>query len=587
MFPQDILEFPRGIRSLPLKDNTLCRRVSRTDVTPEGSVAIQLLTLKKDKMTKRPEMWRLEIIRATNLISVTKKLSNPYCEITWRGPAEKNGRTLVFTTWQEVGVTKVKERTVHPEYKRDNDDNVFDLPPVWTEAELERRGPSHAGPLTGGGWVSRNNIPSPPKQNPSWGASLGKLIGSSVSSSVDDDNAELVEEEEEEDEDPTKAAEEKRQKDAERLQFDISVAITKETANRVEMTKLLWAAEEKERVCMGNEERSMRAHIVEMELERCEPYVIKQNQYSKQFGKLTANIQSPPSLLTRARFMMGEEVDAGGLRVICQDPSTNKLFTVTTLSILYPEDEVELTTQLNRLVGNQHQNIVKVLDYSVHQIRAYNARGFASVNERMAIIILEKLDGMLATDYINSLSDADFNDETFQHLLKQIASGLVCLHEEGIVHRNMCPEAVMVQTNMGLANKRLRGGPVTSPKPRCRLGEYWVLYNPRKVGCEYSNGRADWGAQSTMPPDAVRGRVTEKSDVYAFGLCVYFWATGGLSLKDRLPMTAQALEKIKAQIPLKWGIWVHSLLRMCLQVNPDVRASAKEVLEFLSTRIGR
>jgi serine/threonine protein kinase len=65
-------------------------------------------------------------------------------------------------------------------------------------------------------------------------------------------------------------------------------------------------------------------------------------------------------------------------------------------------------------------------------------------------------------------------------------------------------------------------------KPVCELGDYWFLANPRKPGCKFSAGRADWGFTHTVPPEVLFNQaITDRSDIWAFGICVFNWATEG------------------------------------------------------------
>lgn len=117
-------------------------------------------------------------------------------------------------------------------------------------------------------------------------------------------------------------------------------------------------------------------------------------------------------------------------------------------------------------------------------------------------------------------------------------------------------------------------------KPLYQVTDFWFMHNPRKAGCSFSEGRADWGSRLTAPPEASGYLITDKSDIWAFGVCVYYWATRGLHLtiQDGAPIDFDAIGKL---IPLKWGLWLRSLLKMCLQRNPKYRASAKDIYQFL------
>jgi hypothetical protein len=111
-----------------------------------------------------------------NIAAVSRgEKSTPYCEILWRGPAEKEGKTEVYSDWLEIGRTKYKEKTISPVWKRD-DGGIFELPPIWTNYEISDRGPN-ATSLQGGGWVAKNLIPhDDPAASRVKGSALDKLL---------------------------------------------------------------------------------------------------------------------------------------------------------------------------------------------------------------------------------------------------------------------------------------------------------------------------------------------------------------------------------------------------------------------------
>jgi serine/threonine protein kinase len=112
-------------------------------------------------------------------------------------------------------------------------------------------------------------------------------------------------------------------------------------------------------------------------------------------------------------------------------------------------------------------------------------------------------------------------------------------------------------------------------KPMMKLGDYWFLHNPRKAGCEYSYGRADWGCPDTLPPES---SISTKSDIWGLGICIYNWLTLGLYPN----LAIESIDDLRTHIPLKWEPWLHSLILMCLQPNPKHRASTDQIINFLS-----
>lgn len=186
-------------------------------------------------------------------------------------------------------------------------------------------------------------------------------------------------------------------------------------------------------------------------------------------------------------------------------------------------------------------------------------------------------------EYINARWEQMSNDD-FRDILIQIVQGLSDLHAEGILHRNLSeksfivevPKKVAIQTSDFNAKTQVKDSKrALSDRPNVRVGEYLFLHNSQKQGCQYSYGRAGWDDLKTRPPEALGGHLlTDVSDMYAFGVCVYSWLNRGLS---NLPDSFS-----QAHIS-----WVHSLLRMCLQENPKNRANAKEILLFLQNRLNK
>lgn len=282
---------------------------------------------------------------------------------------------------------------------------------------------------------------------------------------------------------------------------------------------------------------------------------------------------------------------------------------VVALPLLYEDDENELKSQITFLLGKVHPNLIKFIDYSVHQVRKFTFTGYSSVSERIALVITDCALGPVFGTYI-TLNWGPLTNHQFRIFLMQILSGFMALHRDGIIHRNVHPDCVKVQMpqeeDMFEAHRReqeksenneteendndddsqkekdknkLSIGKFKNKNPVCKLTDYWFLQNPRKVGCKYSMGRADWGFAPTAAPEVqVGAELSVESDIWAFGMCVFYWATKGLYPN----FNTDSLEDLRIHIPMKWGDWVHALLRMCLQPNRDYRASAEELYHFLA-----
>lgn len=561
---EEVLDPPKGMRTYPLRsDPYITKRLEREEKTAvqiSGSITLMLKIDKFDKLKsgeKIPRRWKFQIMRAARLACADRlKGTTAFCEVFWMGVAYKDGAEEDFSgRWLMVGETKEKAKTVEPVWNRE-DNSVYDLPPVWTELGIKGRGPG-GDELKGGGWVAQNQIPSPPDYSAYFAAK-----------------------------------ERKSRRMLKALMFMVLAVIKIKRVlaevravairRKIETLREFWLSEERERKFLAREEKRARKHYIEAESLKAQPLLERQMDFEREFSRLVMYIKEPPKVLARLRFMMGSESD-GGMIAMCEDPATHKMVNVMSVPILYPEDEEDLCSQMQALIGKQNANLTTIIDFSVHAVRLYAQTGFPGIDQRIALAVLERYEGETFLEFILKEWSTITNDE-FRLLLAQIINGLVDLHAEGIIHRNFYEKCVIVRRPSHIIEEeKAMGRKVAHPPkvPNLRIGEYWFLNNPRKSGCLYSLGRADWGARSTVPPEALNGNIIDdKSDIYAFGVCVYHWATGGRTLPQ--PFN---IEEIARHIPLKWTSWVHALLRMCLNLNPRARASAQEIKRFLSRRV--
>ena len=98
--------------------------------------------------------------------------------------------------------------------------------------------------------------------------------------------------------------------------------------------------------------------------------------------------------------------------VNAQDPATKKELDVVSLPLMYAQDEGELSAQILELLSTPHKNLVNIVDFSVHQVLAFNFSGSASTNERGALIVTNHPKGVPLSEYMAEnwmlMSDNDF-----------------------------------------------------------------------------------------------------------------------------------------------------------------------------------
>eukprot|EP01041_Mallomonas_annulata_P006610 gene6610-13386_t len=211
-------------------------------------------------------------------------------------------------------------------------------------------------------------------------------------------------------------------------------------------------------------------------------------------------------------------------------------------------------------------------------MRSFTYSGSAGVDQRIAVVMVESLTDALYIpmfQYMRMYRMKGFDDEDLHSALCQMTSALAALHRGGLIHRNI---------HIGCLRVRDGTSPSSSQRLQVLLTDYWFLQTPRKTHCQYSQGRGDWGCIETAAPEVVgSGVVTDKADMWALGMCVYYWATWGHYPDPLLlgKMRSEGVDAIRAKIPLCWGSWLSSMIFMCLQPQPSTRASAERVHAYL------
>ncbi len=157
------------------------------------------------------------------------------------------------------------------------------------------------------------------------------------------------------------------------------------------------------------------------------------------------------------------------------------------------------------------------------------------------------------------------------YLFRQICEGLAAAHDEGVVHRDLKPQNIMVDaadhvylTDFGLA-KNLGGTAMTE------LG-------------------AVMGTPAYMSPEQVRGEAVDKrADVYSLGVILYEMASGATPFSGgsvyevmmrRLTTAPKPITDLNPSIPA----YLRKIMERCLAVDPAARyQTAHEVLADLNT----
>ena len=160
-----------------------------------------------------------------------------------------------------------------------------------------------------------------------------------------------------------------------------------------------------------------------------------------------------------------------------------------------------------------HPNIVKVYD--------------VSVSDDLQYIVMEYVDGMTLREYLNERGGRLTSRETV-HFISQILKALEHAHANGVVHRDIKPQNIMLLDNGQL-----------------RMMDFGIARISRAEN-QLSGGKA-MGSVHYISPEQAKGDETDcTSDIYSVGVMMYEMLSGHLPF-DADDMVEVAIKQISDQ----------------------------------------
>ena len=205
-----------------------------------------------------------------------------------------------------------------------------------------------------------------------------------------------------------------------------------------------------------------------------------------------------------------------------------------------------------------YPNIVKVYD--------------VSVSENLQYIVMEYVDGMTLREYLNERGGKLTSRETV-HFISQILKALDHAHHNGVVHRDIKPQNIMLLDNGQL-----------------RMMDFGIARISRAEN-QLTGGKA-MGSVHYISPEQAKGDETDfTSDIYSVGVMMYEMLSGHLPFDaddvvevaiKQISDKPQSLQELAPNVP-------HGLVEIterAMAKRPDNRyASAAEMLSALNAYV--
>ncbi|MDR3240446.1 MAG: Stk1 family PASTA domain-containing Ser/Thr kinase [Clostridiales bacterium] len=271
-----------------------------------------------------------------------------------------------------------------------------------------------------------------------------------------------------------------------------------------------------------------------------------------------------PGALIAGRYAVMERIGVGGMAVVYR-AKDKKLDRSVTLKVMREEllSDHEFTmrfqVEARAAASLSNPNIVNV--YDVGQ------------DNSVHFIVMEYIDGVTLKELI--LKKAPLRNEEILGVAMQIASGLAHAHQNGVIHRDIKPQNIMVTTQGAV-----------------KVMDFGIARAAN--GNTMTTTGNTMGSVHYFSPEQARGvYVDQKSDIYSLGIVMFEMATGVLPF-DGETAVAVALKQIDEPLPDIKGVNpgvtddVVNIIRKAASKNTAQRyQSTEEVLADIKQALKR
>ena len=259
------------------------------------------------------------------------------------------------------------------------------------------------------------------------------------------------------------------------------------------------------------------------------------------------------------RYKILDHLGTGGMATVWlgYDTILDRQVAIKTFKIdANDEDAVKrFNREAKAVTSLSHPNIVSIYDVE---------------NEgEFYYLILEYVEGMTLKDYM--IKNPRIPIETIVHIAKQISAGLSHAHQNGIIHRDIKPQNILMKEDL-----------------TCKITDFGIARAYGDTTLTQTNQML--GTVYYLSPEQARGNVaTAQSDIYSLGILIFEMITGQIPFKGESAV-AIALQHLQEELPEidKYRENVpQSVKNIVLQAtmkNPNERyISSKELVEDLTT----
>ncbi len=256
--------------------------------------------------------------------------------------------------------------------------------------------------------------------------------------------------------------------------------------------------------------------------------------------------------ILNGRYEIISAIGSGGMSFVykAKDMTLKRLVAIKVLKEEYSRDPgivAKFSREAEAAGGLSHPNVVSVYDVG-EQFGTY-------------YIVMELVEGFTLKKYIEKKGQMSQHDAV--QVTMQVARGLNAAHEQGIIHRDVKPQNIMVS----------RDGKI-------KVTDFGIA----RINDSQTSGANTMGSVHYISPEQARGGVCdERSDIYSLGITLYEMVTGRVPFEGESTVEV-AIKHIKEPItpPSTYEPDINpnleKIILKCTQKKPDYRYRSMSAL---------
>lgn len=286
------------------------------------------------------------------------------------------------------------------------------------------------------------------------------------------------------------------------------------------------------------------------------------------------------------RYTVLEEIGSGGMGRVFRARVLETGVLVVIKTLLSMKSSGHQIKRFHRegmaLARLSHPHIARVYDFRLSESQ--------SDEQCYPYLVMEHIEGQTLGDFFESRPSKEASwprEDQLQELFIPLAEALIHCHENGVIHRDVKPENVLIET----AREKSKPRPVLVDFGLVRIDKE-TLRDSLELSQQLTQSGQMIGSPAFAAPEQIHGDLGKFSpaiDVWGLGATLYWAVSGELpydvqSLLELFSATdnrnPRALRSIDSSIPH----WLDSLCAQCLQRDPHKRPQMEQVLERLRTK---